>query len=633
MVGRKENTQKALKNFLKQGKQEFPHKWLLQETQRINIAIAVSGGGLRAMLTTAGIMSALDARTPGTNKHLGGLLQSANYIGGVSGGSWAVMSSCVNDFKPMIELKQTYFKSLQQRLLPGIPDFDPGFKGSGPVQDYDIQNEEEPSGFLDIIMNFLRISRPKKRKDDVVDGLIRFILSDSLTNQEIDSSLNQSTGTNYVELFDFYKQVHLDASAKKKSSCFISLTDYWGRALWKSLFLNSSTTTFSSVLKQPSFKSYQQPFPILSSVQTIPKSKTAVDSHSIEITPFEFGSWDPYINGFVTTKYLGTDFHGGKPTSKACRLNYDDVGFLTATSSSLFNKIFVYVYENLINFQTQSETETAIHTILKVFGLSPSHNNTLFPQQHPDFAIISPSPFYKYKGSGCEVAESRHLYLADGGDDGQNIGFQPFLQPERSIDIILAYDMSSDLYNFPNGSSLEQSSVRYHNTNLLVPYFQIHRQFKQAVFPRIPSPVESDVFNSPIFLGCDLVYDYPMLSNITTFSEDANKPEPPVFPPVIVYTTNKAISYPSNTSTFKLSYTKQEIEGMMQNGYNLATSSNSTNFAACLRCALLKRQFDRINLGIHPNINKMEVPETCQECYSQYCWHNISNHSSSMTWT
>lgn len=65
-----------------------------------NIGIAISGGGYRAMLDGAGAISAFDSRSPGsTGKgNLGGLLQSATYLSGLSGGGWLVGSIFTNNF-------------------------------------------------------------------------------------------------------------------------------------------------------------------------------------------------------------------------------------------------------------------------------------------------------------------------------------------------------------------------------------------------------------------------------------------------------------------------------------------------------------------------------------------------------
>lgn len=51
------------------------------------IAIAISGGGFRAMLHGSGGLSSLDSRN---DSMLGGLLQGSTYMAGLSGGSWAV---------------------------------------------------------------------------------------------------------------------------------------------------------------------------------------------------------------------------------------------------------------------------------------------------------------------------------------------------------------------------------------------------------------------------------------------------------------------------------------------------------------------------------------------------------------
>jgi len=64
------------------------------------IGIAISGGGYRAMMNGAGAIAAFDNRTTSsTDKgHLGGILQAATYLSGLSGGSWVVGSLYVQNF-------------------------------------------------------------------------------------------------------------------------------------------------------------------------------------------------------------------------------------------------------------------------------------------------------------------------------------------------------------------------------------------------------------------------------------------------------------------------------------------------------------------------------------------------------
>ncbi|KAF5100653.1 hypothetical protein D0Z00_001165 [Geotrichum galactomycetum] len=66
----------------------------------LNIGLAFSGGGYRAMLSGAGQLAALDERTVNSTKdgHLGGLLQASTYLAGLSGGNWLVNSIVLNNF-------------------------------------------------------------------------------------------------------------------------------------------------------------------------------------------------------------------------------------------------------------------------------------------------------------------------------------------------------------------------------------------------------------------------------------------------------------------------------------------------------------------------------------------------------
>lgn len=72
-----------------------------------NVAIAVSGGGYRAMLTGGGALKAFDSRTPNstTSGQIGGLLQTATYVSGLSGGSWLLASLYVNNFTTIGDLQ------------------------------------------------------------------------------------------------------------------------------------------------------------------------------------------------------------------------------------------------------------------------------------------------------------------------------------------------------------------------------------------------------------------------------------------------------------------------------------------------------------------------------------------------
>ena len=69
------------------------------------LGLASSGGGYRAAIFGAGVLDALDGRNETSRQSgLGGLLQSATYLTGLSGGSWLVLSLSQAGFPQLPEL-------------------------------------------------------------------------------------------------------------------------------------------------------------------------------------------------------------------------------------------------------------------------------------------------------------------------------------------------------------------------------------------------------------------------------------------------------------------------------------------------------------------------------------------------
>lgn len=92
-----------------------------------NVAIAVSGGGYRALMNGAGALKAFDSRTENSTGpgQLGGLLQSATYLSGLSGGGWLVGSMYVNNDSTITELQKGGSNSLwkfSRSILEGPDD-------------------------------------------------------------------------------------------------------------------------------------------------------------------------------------------------------------------------------------------------------------------------------------------------------------------------------------------------------------------------------------------------------------------------------------------------------------------------------------------------------------------------------
>lgn len=131
--------------------------YILQHATNIsalpNIAIAVSGGGYRAMLNGGGAVAAFDSREPATSSaQLRGLLQSTTYISGLSGGSWLVGSLYLNNFTTISALLDNSSGSAWE-LEYSI------FKGPPTVKNYyqalvDTVRDKEEAGFNTSITDY-----------------------------------------------------------------------------------------------------------------------------------------------------------------------------------------------------------------------------------------------------------------------------------------------------------------------------------------------------------------------------------------------------------------------------------------------------------------------------------------------
>lgn len=532
------NTNNALNKFLNHHIKNFSNSSIFKKFLNFNntekksrIAIAASGGGYRAMLNGAGVIAAFDNRTNGSWEHgLGGLLESSTYWGGLSGGSWMLNTLAWNNYTSV----QT------------------------------------------ILNNFTG-------KDD------------KYTIWDLDNSLFFQGGFNVFKTGNIWNEISNAIDDKRDAHFNVSLTDAWGRALsyqfWPSLKEGGLAYTYSTLRDVDVFKNASMPFPVVVADGRYPGTYIIADNATVfEFNPFEFGSWDPTLRTFMDIKYLGTNMTNGK-SNGTCIAGFENVGFITGTSSSLFNQ-----------FILQLNTTNIPKTIQKIFN----HILEDWSQDENDIAVYEPNPFYQSHYSNHSysnaLSNSKQLFLVDGGEDLENIPFIPFLQQSRQIDTIFAIDSSADTnQSWPNGTSLDAT---------------FHRQFtKQGFnisFPYVPDTdtmVNLGLNKRPTFFGCNA-------SNSTNLSH---------IPPLIIYLPNTNNSFASNTSTFKMSYDKKERISMIRNGFESATRKNMTQdpqFGGCIACAIVRRQQEREN---------WEWPDECKKCFERYCWNgkidnkNITN--------
>ncbi|KAH7371932.1 lysophospholipase-like protein [Pyrenochaeta sp. MPI-SDFR-AT-0127] len=246
-----------------------------------NIAVAVSGGGYRALLNGAGAIAAFDNRTKGSigGGQIGGILQSATYFSGLSGGGWLVSSLYGNDFPTIEELLKT--------------------EGPAPLWQFNSPLWEGPDlGF---------------------------------------------TGTSNGE--KYFSQIIGQVQSKIDAGFNTSITDIWGRALAYQLFDTSTVNkshTFSSIQDNSKFTSGTLPMPILVADS---RDEGKIYLHPTNTTNYEFNPWEmgSFDNiGFAPLRFVGSNFSAGKiPSSEQCVKGYDQFSFVYGTSSSLFNQIIL----------------------------------------------------------------------------------------------------------------------------------------------------------------------------------------------------------------------------------------------------------------------------------------------------
>ncbi|KFY18876.1 hypothetical protein V493_08281 [Pseudogymnoascus sp. VKM F-4281 (FW-2241)] len=247
-----------------------------------NIGIAVSGGGYRALMNGAGFLAAADSRTVNSTGKggIGGLLQAATYLSGLSGGSWLVGSIYANNFSSVATLQNGSPGSSVWKFGNSI------FKGP------------KESG-----LSILNTAEYYK----------------NIKNQ-VDSKKNAGFE---VSITDYW--------GRALSYQLINATD------------GGPAYTYSSIALQDFFMKGETPFPITIADGRAPGDKiVSLNATVYEFNPFEMGSWDPTTYGFAPTRYLGSKFDGGVlPTSNSCVRGFDNAGYVYGTSSTLFNQFLL----------------------------------------------------------------------------------------------------------------------------------------------------------------------------------------------------------------------------------------------------------------------------------------------------
>ncbi|MCJ1478830.1 hypothetical protein MMC13_007514 [Lambiella insularis] len=364
-----------------------------------------------------------------------------------------------------------------------------------------------------------------------------------------------------------YAEVTNDIIAKQDAGFPPTITDPYGRLLSFQLLQGLDggvLDTLSGLTSKSNFTSHAVPYPIITSLavetflgQCLPGPNATI----IELHPYEFGSWDAGLSAFTPTQYLGSALSNGAPTTGTCVVNYDNLGYVLGTSSNVFNEA-CFAVPSPSNLGTLSGDLAAI--------VEAAHQLTF----RDEYAIY-PNPFFAYPRSSTYAAQPS-LFLADGGEAGQNDPMWPLLQPERPVGVILVNDNSADTpANYPNGSSLLATYTQARAAGLT----------KMPAIPPVATFLAQGLNQRPTFFGCD---------------------DPAVT--TLIYLPNVNYTFPSGEPTSKLQYSPSETAGMIANGVQVVTKGGDAGFPTCLACGIVKKTGEAL-------------PAACAACFAEYCYN------------
>lgn len=386
-----------------------------------------------------------------------------------------------------------------------------------------------------------------------------------------------------------FSSINSDLAAKKAAGFDSTIVDGWSRLL-SYVFLpdpnKGAGSHFSAVTKQLSYLIRSAPFPIITALNVDVSGVSCVPedaSPTWEFTPVEMGSWAPTVSAFVSTQYLGTVFSQGVPVDmKNCINGFDNLGYITGTSSSLFNDPGIQTGQ-IATIAAFCQLPPSSSTV------SPNAINTEFladvlklPSQVPSISLKAvgdlfaafPNPFLNLSSSPA-VSAQKVLSMVDGGEAKQINPIFPFLVPARKVDVIIVNDNDANQDMYPNGTSL-------HDTYLAATAAGLSRM------PFIPDPAVSPAAyasKGPVFFGCG----------------NADKATI-VWVPNGPYTPAGAALQTSQTQ-----YNLTQSAATIANGVAAMAQTNDKQWGVCLGCAFLQ------NSGT-------SLPPQCGECFSKYCF-------------
>ncbi|KIJ42632.1 hypothetical protein M422DRAFT_31221 [Sphaerobolus stellatus SS14] len=403
----------------------------------------------------------------------------------------------------------------------------------------------------------------------------------------------------------YYGSILSNVYSKGQAGFQPSLTDIWSRMLSYHIVNGTTPDNFytnetshgadsllSDLLNQPAFQDNQAPFPIYT-LHTQDSNQEQDGSGVIyEISPFEMGSYESTLNAMVQTKYLGTRLNEDGSLNGDCVTGFDQVGFVSGTSSNPFYNPNDGNQPNVTGFDSDA---------VNAFNYLLGKLKDQVKSQRYDVGNW-PNPFMNINKGTYQEWNQEWLNL---GSAKNYIPIEPLMVKARNMSVIVAIDATGETTDnlWPDGTAMQNAAKRIQT---------ILNETHQA-FPPIPKDfLGTGVTLHPTFFGCNAtaLSDYPMIIYIP------NAPPADGSDPV------------TNPDGFKTSYSQEHQDLFYDQSYMSATGGyipnrlgSDPNFLNCLKCATI----DRARLMAQPPIVRSQ---TCQTCFDRYCY-NPDNQPSS----
>jgi lysophospholipase len=538
------------------------------------IGFASSGGGMRAMFMSAGVIQAFDGRE--STGSLAGLYQAFTYHAGLSGGSWLVASLAANNWPTVGSLSSLWGTGFANTIF-----LTPNLLGDTARYAYILAAlaAKQAAGYATSIVDAYGLGLATAFYPPGAD----------ISSIRLSGLTSLSGFKNHDVPFPIITARGVDDSASPVNQCTPNDTSSdWEFSPYEYGSWDSGYAGFAKTSTMGSALSGGRP-EVLHPSPNHPRAFTA---------------------------------------GCACTTGYDTLSYILGTSSNVFNALCQTIPPiNTTSAPIWSALSAMVATTHEptrqdIFALFP---NPFYASPSPAQNLVAPKKTLTLTDGG-QVGRNIPLgpfvmpvTTSPGGPSSAGS------KPARQVDVLIVTDASADTpSSLPNGKALRSSA------DAAIRAGGVAAQRMPAV-PDTTTYLAQNLGQRASFFGCSEKYDKNKTSASTTTTTTSvgaagaitAAGKGGVEPLFIVYLPNTPLTFNTGLSDFKLSYSPEETKASIENGRAIALqqsgNSDFTNsvkidgketekWAFCLACGIASRG------------GRGEVLEGCGACLEEYCW-------------